>query len=332
MDEQNFVKHLTANFPFRYGKGIGDDTSVVPLTAAAFSPQVQQATPPLGYQLITKDILVENVHFNLEYFTLEEIALRSMAVNISDIAAMGGTPQYFYLGLGFPSGLAEQGMLEFFEGLKKGCEKWQVQLAGGDYSAAPVLFISITMVGVAAQPVYRDGAQEHDLIGITGVTGESNIGLQLIQAGIKDGESETYFIKRHKEVEPGIAKGIRLAPYLNSMIDVSDGLHIDLGRILAASGKGGRIDYENIPVTPQMRAVCAAHKIDESDAVLAGGEDFVLLFTLSPEKEKKLRKQKESLPYYIIGEVTSGGPDGLQVFHHNRELHIERYGYDHFTA
>jgi thiamine-monophosphate kinase len=309
MDEKDFVEYLKSNFSFHFGKGIGDDTSVVKTGAS--------------YQLITKDILIENIHFSLDYFNLEEIALRALAVNLSDIAAMGGEAEYFYLGLGLPQKFAERKIFDFFSGLKKGCEKWQVELAGGDYSASPTMFISITMVGKAENPIYRNGAQENDLIGITGATGESAVGLKLLQKGI-----DSLFAEKHKSVIPENKKGPALAKSVNSMIDVSDGLLIDLSRILAASKKGAKLFYEKIPVSENIKQMCAEHGIDEQEAVLAGGEDFVLLFTLSPGKEPALRKSVEPNEYYIIGEVT-GEENKIAVTHNGKSISPKSFGYDH---
>lgn len=311
MDEARFVEFLKERFPFSYGMGIGDDTSVVKMGD--------------DYQLITQDLLIENVHFSLDYYTLEEVALKSIAVNLSDIAAMGGNSQYFYLGLGFPKLLGEEAHIAFFSALEKGCRQWQVELAGGDFSSAAHLYISITMIGRAKNPIYRHNAQAGDLIGITGVTGESAIGLMLLKKGIHSGP----IVEKHKTVFPEIKKGPILANYVNAMIDVSDGLLIDLKRVLTASGKGAKIFYENIPVTKEIRETCALHQMDEHEPVLAGGEDYVLLFTITPEREKELRK--ENIDYYIIGEITPQ-PENLIILDKGKLIQPRTNGYDHFRS
>ncbi|MCU0286024.1 MAG: thiamine-phosphate kinase [Acidobacteria bacterium] len=309
MDEAGFVQFLKEKFPFKHGIGIGDDTSVVKMGDY--------------YQLITLDLLVENVHFNLDYYTLEQVALKSIAVNLSDIAAMGGQSQYFYLGLGFPKLLCEEDNVTFFNALAKGCRQWNVDLAGGDFSSAANLFISITMVGRAKNPIYRHNAQTGDLIGITGITGESAIGLKLLKKGIRSG----HLVEKHITVTPEIEKGPILANYVNAMIDVSDGLLIDLKRVLTASNKGAKIFYDHIPVTKKMQETCAEHGWDEHEPVLAGGEDYVLLFTINPEKEKELRK--ENIDYHIIGEITSKAND-LIVTDKGKLIQPRIIGYDHF--
>ena len=222
MNENLFQRYLNQHFPFSRGQGIGDDTSV--------------SVPGEQRQLITKDLMIENIHFRLKDISLRELALKSLAVNLSDIAAMGGKPEYFYLGIGCPEKLTWNDMKTFFQGLKRGCQKWRLELAGGDFSRSEQLFVSITMVGSADNPIYRHNARTADLIGISGPTGRSALGLKVLTKGIP----LKPWITRHKRVEPHLAQGRLLSKYVNSMIDVSDGLIMDLKRLLTASGKGGR--------------------------------------------------------------------------------------------
>ncbi|UCH94890.1 MAG: thiamine-phosphate kinase [Candidatus Aminicenantes bacterium] len=311
MNEADFTAFLQETFPFSHGRGIGDDASVVKCGDV--------------HQLISKDILIENIHFKLEHFTLEELALKALAVNLSDIAAMGGEPQYFYVGLGFPQRMKKETCLDFFKGLKKGCQQWRVELAGGDFSISPVMSISITVVGKAQKPIYRHDAQTHDLVGITGPTGESALGLKLLLQGIKNG----YFVDKHKQVTSEIQKGQILSRYVHAMIDLSDGLLIDLNRVLTASKKGARLYYQKLPVSQNLKKVCRENGWDQYETVLAGGEDYVLLFTISRENQLKLRKENQNLGYYIIGEVT-GIPGVLTVEHRGKEIQTTYLGYDHF--
>ncbi len=310
MDENSFVKYLKAEFPFSRGEGIGDDTSIV-----------RSGT---GFQLITKDILLEGIHFDRSYFTLDEIGYRAVGVNISDIAAMGGIPEYLYLGLGVSEDYREKEIRSFFKGVKSGCKKWNVELAGGDLSASKQgMFISITMIGTALHPVKRGGAGTGDLIGLSRVTGESAIGLALLSRG----ENIPRFTNRHKDPDPEISKGKILAGYVSSMIDISDGLIMDLERLMSNSGKGCKVIYENIPVTDTMRDVCRNYKLPEKEMVLSGGEDFALLFTIGKEKEKELRKT--GIKHYIIGEVTE--KKGVNIFSSGKILDLEIKGFDHFN-
>jgi thiamine-monophosphate kinase len=308
MDEQEFVAYLKKKFPFSHGLGIGDDASVV--------------RSGRHFQLISNDILIENVHFRLGDSSLQELALKALAVNISDIAAMGGRAQYFYLGLGFPSSLSEDDLRLFFKGLRQGCRKWSVELAGGDYSRSEKMSIAITIVGQCQSPVLRSGARTGDWIAVTGPTGESALGLKLLLQG----ETASPFIRKHKLTVPQYQKGPLLAGFVHAMIDISDGLLLDLSRMLKASGAGAEIDYEKIPVSRPFKQVCRQYHYSEKDIVLAGGEDYQLLFAISPRQEIRLRRT--NIAYHIIGRVT--GRRRLLVREKGRQLQIARLGFDHF--
>lgn len=308
MDEQEFVAYLKKKFPFSYGLGIGDDASVV--------------RAGKHFQLISNDILIEDVHFRLSDISPQELALKSLAVNISDIAAMGGRAQYFYLGLGFPNCLSEDDLLLFFKGLRQGCRKWKVELAGGDYSRSEKMFIAITIIGQSQRPALRSGAQPGDWIVVTGPTGESALGLKLLLQG----ETDSPFIRKHKRTVPQYQKGPLLARFVNAMIDISDGLLLDLSRLLKASGTGAEIDYEKIPVSRSFKQLCRQCHFSEKELVLAGGEDYQLLFAISPRQEIRLRKTK--IVYHIIGRVT--GRRRLLVREKGQRLQIQRLGFDHF--
>jgi thiamine-monophosphate kinase len=310
MDEQRFVASLQRKFPFHYGLGIGDDASAV--------------RSGNSFQLISTDLLVEDVHFRLHDVSAEGLAEKALAVNVSDIAAMGGHAQYFYLCLGFPDRLPPAFRRRFFSGLARAGRKWRVQLAGGDYSRASKLVIAITIVGVSSRPLRRSGARPGDLIGVTGPTGESALGLQLLLKG----ERRSPFIRRHQYPRPRCAQGLQLSAYAHAMIDISDGLLLDLSRVLRASGAGAEIDYEKLPVSPLFRKLCRQKFLDERSLVLAGGEDYELLFTLSPFQEKRLRRT--GMRYHLIGQVTKGSR--LVVRENGRPLRIATLGFDHFAG
>ena len=310
MDEKGFVDFLRRKFSFGRGLGIGDDASLV--------------RRGRSFQLVSTDLLIEGVHFRLGDASMEVLAEKALAVNISDIAAMGGRAQYFYLGLGFPDRLAAADLRRFFSGLSRAARKWGVELAGGDYSRSDKLVIAITIVGESARPVLRSGARSGDLIGISGATGGSALGLKLLLAGAK----RSPFIRLHQRPQPQCAKGLRLSRFAHAMIDISDGLLLDLSRVLQASGAGAEIDYERIPLTASFRRECRRHGLAERELVLAGGEDYELLFTVPPEKEKLLRKTRMS--YHIIGRVTRGRR--LLVRENGRPLSVNSFGFDHFSG
>jgi thiamine-monophosphate kinase len=308
MDEQEFVACLKKKFPFSHGLGIGDDASVVRCGK--------------HFQLISSDVLIEDVHFRLRDISLPELALKSLAVNISDIAAMGGRAQYFYLGLGFPGCLSEDELFLFLKGLRQGCRKWKVELAGGDYSRSEKMSIAITIIGQCQKPVLRSGARPGDWIAVTGPTGESALGLKLLFQG----KTASPFVRKHKRTIPQSEKGFLLTEYAHAMIDISDGLLLDLSRLLKASGTGAEIDYEKIPVSRPFKKVCRQFNYSEKDLVLTGGEDYQLLFAIPPRREISLRKTK--MIYHIIGRVTRR--QNLLVREKGQQLRIQRLGFDHF--
>ncbi|MCP4213221.1 MAG: hypothetical protein GY765_01135, partial [bacterium] len=180
-------------------------------------------------------------------------------------------------------------------------------------------------VGIASSPVLRSTAQSGYLIGITCCTGESAAGLKLLQKGMHTGTMP----RKHIHTTPYIKEGRILAPYANAMLDVSDGLLLDLKRILTASKKGAILRYNDIPVSDDLRRCCTEHHFNEQQLVLAGGEDYVLLFTLSPAKEAQLKET--SLPYSIIGEIT-GSADQLDISRCDQPLSINSFGFDHFSV
>jgi len=186
------------------------------------------------------------------------------------------------------------------------------------------MMISITMIGQAEQPIYRHTAQVGDLIGITGPTGESAVGLRMLSAGERGGS----FIRKHLDVEPQIQKGRILKDYVSAMIDISDGVILDLNRILTASAKGARIYYENVPVGPDLRKICRDRSWNEAETVLAGGEDYQLLFTVPVHKEAALKAA--GINYHIIGEITQA--PGLQLSDRGKPIQIRTQGYDHFET
>jgi thiamine-monophosphate kinase len=309
MDEQSFVASLQKRFPFHLGLGIGDDASVV--------------RRGRSFQLISTDLLIEGVHFRAGDASLGALAAKALAVNVSDIAAMGGRAQYFYLGLGFPSGLGAGDLSRFFSGLARAAAGWGVELAGGDYSRSEKMVIAVTIVGESRRPVRRSGARPGDLIGVTGPLGGSALGLKQLLVGWK----RSPFIRLHQNPQPQCVKGLRLSRYASAMIDISDGLLLDLSRVLRASGAGAVIAYEKIPLPPAFRRECRRLGLAEKELVLAGGEDYELLFTVPPRLETRLRRT--GMAYHLIGRITAGRR--LRVCENGRAIHVPSSGFDHFA-
>ncbi len=310
MDEPRFVALLRRRFPFRSGLGIGDDASAV--------------RRGRRWQLISTDLLVEDVHFRRRDVAPATLAEKALAVNVSDIAAMGGRPQYFYLGLGLPADFAAADLRRFLAGLDRAARGFGVQLAGGDTTRAEKLLVAVTIVGECRRPVRRDGARPGDWVGLTGATGGSALGLRLLLAGVK----RSPFIRCHQRPRPQVAKGLALSRYASAMIDVSDGLLLDLSRLLRASGVGAVIERERLPLPPGLSRECRRRGWDEWRLALAGGEDYELLFTVAPGRERLLRRSGTG--YHLIGRVTAARR--LRLRAGGRDLPLGVLGFDHFTA
>lgn len=300
--------------------GIGDD-------AAATEP------PPGRYLLTTSDMLVEGVHFDLSFTDPWRLGRKSLAVNLSDIAAMGGVPCDFLLSLAIPPGLSVEFLDRFTEGMLSLAEEHGVSLIGGDTCRSPAgLVISVTLHGeqLPERIVHRSGARPGDRIFVTGTVGDSALGLELLRRGSRDG----WAVMRHLDPSPRVAFGRALAEagLATAMIDVSDGILADLGHILEHSGGGARVAADLLPLSPSFRA--EAPQVAPVPAVLAltGGEDYELLFTVACGREEEVGSLCRGcgLAATAIGEVTPGS--GIRVVDAaGRELAIAHGGYNHFT-
>lgn len=314
MNEERLVGYLQKRFPFSGEKGIGDDAS-----ARRMGPN------DIGFvHLVAKDLVVEGVHFDLKSHSLQDAGEKAVAVNVSDISAMGGWGTEIYTGIGFPGSAGEAAFKRILEGIRRGCRKWSLELGGGDVSRSPCWMISVTILGRAVRPVYRDGARPGDLIGLIGRTGESALGLELIR---RETRSPLYS-RRHVQVNPKYEAGPTLAPMVSAMIDTSDGLVKDLTRILNASGCGGMIEATRLPITRRMRETCRTHRLDATKFMLTGGEDYALLFTISPENLPLLKAS--GLRYALIGEIHAR-PRNLQILKNGIPIRFSEKGFDHFS-
>ncbi len=276
--------------------GIGDDCAAV-------------RSEPNKLLLISTDSLVEDVHFLRPYFTPEEIAKKSIAVSISDIAAMGGDPKFILSTIGFPK-CSETALMEgLLQGMKSCCKLYNVNLIGGNVTTSRKLFLNITVIGHIDQDqvITRSGAKVDDLVFVTGSLGDSALGLMLLKSQDKT-EDETA-INAHKNPKPRIQVGRKLAKLglASSMIDISDGLLIDLERITTEQGLGAKIYTENIPLSSSYSALISKFEEDPFKLAVTGGEDYELLFTSPPGCRDKIKEVAIStdVPISEIGFVTS---------------------------
>lgn len=273
--------------------GIGDD-------AASLEPT------PGTLQLITSDMLLEGVHFDLAYTPPELLGRKSLAVNLSDMAAMGGRPRWFLLSLGIPESIQLDFLDSFVKGLLEIGAEYGVALVGGDTcSSRGGLVVSITLIGEQSpdKVAYRRGARPGDFVCVTGTVGDSALGLAELRGGLRRGHA----VDRHLDPVPRCSEAMLLteAQLPTAMIDISDGLLADLGHILEQSGVGARVDAGRIPRSAHFCEAAPGFTDDPMQLALAGGEDYELLFTVAPERWPEVEKCLQGrLQVTVVGEIT----------------------------
>ncbi len=308
--------------------GIGDDASVIDSGDK--------------YTLVSTDLLLEGIHFNLMYFPLKHLGYKSVIRGISDIYAMNGTPGQILIGLGISSRFSADQVDEIYEGVQLACKKYEVDLAGGDITSSLTgLTISVTSVGYADKKelVKRDGARPNDLICVTGDFGASYMGLQLLERERKIFEQDKgiqpdltgndYVVGRQLKPEFPVAvlSELKKAGILpGSMIDVTDGLASDLMQICKASGTGCRIFNKQIPIDYETSRLAEEFNIDPLIPALNGGDDFELLFTVPLDLYENM-KQMSSVK--VIGHITEKGSGNFLVGADGTEVEITAQGWTH---
>jgi thiamine-monophosphate kinase len=301
--------------------GIGDDAAALKLS-------------PGKLLLATTDCQVEDVHFLKAGISPEELARKSVAVSASDIGAMGGVPKFILASLGFSKNEGEGFLKELIKGFRSAEQEFGVELVGGNLSSSEKLFLDVTTLGEVEPEnlVRRSGALPGDAIYVSGTLGDSALGLRLIADG-RASDEYSYLIGRHKYPRPRLALGRRLAlsGAVTSMIDVSDGLLLDLERITVEQGVGARIHLDRIPVSREYSERIADYTSDFYETALSGGEDYELLFTSSPVLREKVREISGALGIQIteIGEVASE-PVLTVLDKDGNEAGIKRKGFIHF--
>lgn len=322
--EFEFIRRIRAAAPAGAAVlGIGDDCAV------------WRASPGCE-QLVSTDLLIEGVHFTPGRGTLEQLGARALAVNLSDIAAMGGAPRHATLGLALPGGDPDA-FLPLVAGFCDLAREHGVSLAGGDTCASPgPLMIAVTVFGEAPEntAVRRSGARAGDLLYVTGTLGDSAMGLALLpENGAVPEPDKTTLIARHLAPTPRIDAGrILREAGASAMIDVSDGLLQDLGHILEESGVGARVDGDALPLSPALKAACAALGRDPLPLAAGGGEDYELLCALPPDvaPEAERRVAATGLTLTRIGEARR--ESGLAWHLHGQGGAPPAPGYEHFAG
>ncbi|MCR5840537.1 MAG: thiamine-phosphate kinase [Bacteroidales bacterium] len=324
LGEFGLIDRIRSRFPAPSGiTGIGDDCAVIPQRCGCDT-------------LVSTDMLVEGTHFLREDITPYDLGWKSAAVNLSDIAAMGGRPTATFLSLALPASLDPGWIEAFMNGYADISGRFDTALLGGDTTASPDrICINVAVLGEcpSGKARLRSSAMSNDLICVTGPLGDSAAGLKAILQGVERDADVQRLIERHYRPVPRVAEGLRLAatPGVHAMMDISDGIGSDLEHILEASSRSGRaataeaekkpslrsemplqrhpagtgeplgaeVRVEAIPLSPALKRVCARLGWDAAELAVCGGEDYELLFTVDPEAEKTL-----DVPHTVIGAVT----------------------------
>lgn len=332
--EFGLIEHLTKSFPVRNRdtkKGIGDDAAVI-------SPRNRQ-------MVVTTDLLLEGVHFDLAYTPLKHLGYKAVVVNLSDVYAMNAEPRQITVSVGVSSRFRVEHLEQLYEGIRLACDHYGVDLIGGDTSASySGMVISITALGRAVREelVYRDGAGENDVICVSGDLGAAYMGLQILKR-------ENKLFQEDPQIQPDLSRyeyivGRQLKPEARrdiltllkekgvkptAMIDISDGLSSDLLHICHNSKKGCRIYQDKIPVDAETAATAEEMHIEPLIAALSGGEDYELLFTVSAKDMDKLA----GIPQITaIGFITPQEENRILVTSSGAETAITAQGWNAFGS
>ena len=296
--------------------GIGDD-------AAAW--QGKNRT-----QLATVDSLIENIHFSLDTTSWEELGWKSLAVNLSDIAAMGGTPEYALVSLGLPDNTEVDDVSSLYRGMIELGKRYGVSLTGGDTCSSPVVMITVTVFGTEQDALLlRSNARPGDAIAVTGYLGGAVAGLKMLSRGLSpSAEIAASLRESFNKPTPRLAEGQLLVGHgIRTAIDISDGFLVDLRHICEMSRVSARIDVDRLPVLPPVRQVFGDKALEMA---LTGGEDYELLFT--GDSDHITRIQAESpCPITVVGEITGGNPGEIRLFDSSgNPVKIRQSGWEHF--
>ena len=332
LGEFGLIESLTKDFKVKNAstlRGVGDDCAVLDYDGKK--------------TLVTTDLLLEGIHFDLTYTPLKHLGYKAVAVNLSDVYAMNGTPRQVTVSLGISKRFTVEHINELYAGIYTACEKYGVDLVGGDTSASVTgLLISITCIGEAAgdEIVYRNGARDTDLVCVSGDLGAAYMGLQLLErervasAGQKDFQPDfagrEYLLERQLKPEPRadvIAEMRQLGIRPTAMMDVSDGLSSELLHICKQSNVGCRVYEDRIPIDYQTAVMAEELNMKLVTAAMNGGEDYELLFTVPLTQHEKVEQMKTAR---LIGRITKPELGAFMVTRDDNELQIRAQGWNAF--
>lgn len=335
LGEFGLIKHLTKDIKPKNNTtkyGIGDDAAVLDFK---------------GYQtLVTSDILLEGIHFNLEYVPLKHLGYKAAVVNFSDIYAMNGRPTQLIVSLGISKRFAVEDLEQLYAGLKAACDMYGVDIVGGDTTSSMTgLTISITCIGEAKKEdiVYRNGAKINDLICCTGNLGAAYMGLQLLERERAVGETDPekaqkafegreYILERQlkPEARKDVIAALKKADiHPTSMMDISDGLSSELLHICSQSKVGCSVYADKLPIDYQSAAMAEEMNLDIVTCALNGGEDYELLFTIDQKDYEKIIPVED---VNIIGYIQKPELGCNLVGRNGEEIALKAQGFNAFEA
>lgn len=318
----DLIKQDTINTADSVVIGIGDDAAVLKVT-------------PRSLQLVTTDMLVEKVHFDLSTSSAWQLGYKAIGVNLSDIAAMGGVPRHVVISIALPKYLSVDFVVSLYDGMKAICREFGVNIVGGDTVSSPHgLVINVTVLGeVESEKLQRrSGASVGELVVVTGTLGDSGCGLDLLTRGNwEDYGFANYLVARHLMPKPQVLQGPIVASFgSTSMNDISDGLASEVNEIARASHVGMRIYNSLIPLSPELQEAAPMFERTALQYALYGGEDYQLVFTIAPEQFTVLAQVDIGVRLTVIGEVTDQSQGIRLVAEDSSTSALEAKGYNHF--
>jgi thiamine-monophosphate kinase len=332
LGEFGLIDHISREFSLKNASsvvGIGDDAAVI---------------SPANNVLISTDMLIEGIHFDLAYMPLHHLGYKAVAVNVSDIAAMNGRAEQITVSIALSNRFSLEAVEALYQGIRAACENYKVDLVGGDTtSSISGLIISITVIGTAEKQriAYRHGAKPNDIICVTGDLGAAYVGLQVL-------EREKQVFLANPQMQPQLDKyeyvvGRQLKPEARTdivfdladngvtptaMIDISDGLASELFHISKNSGVGIRIYEDKIPIDHQTFETAIEFKLDPVTSALNGGEDYELLFTIDQKDQDKIKNHPD---IHFIGYVHDRKNENVMITKQGSVVPLKAQGWDHFT-
>ena len=321
-DEEIYDKNLSVV------TGIGDDSAVIELSH-----------PTNQHLLITTDMLVEDKHFSFKFINPYLLGRKSIIVNISDIAAMGGTPKFLLLSIGLNPNFLFDDLKELLRGMRDICNEYKIQLIGGDTVGSKKLVLSISLIGNRNNNLVlplRSNAKVGDNIYVTGSLGDSGLGLKILNENIiLFGEDRNYLVQRHLSPSPRLKESLLLSENIKrfALIDISDGLFSELNHIAQESDVKIKIYLDKIPLSNQLKNTCGKLKFDSLEFALFGGEDYELLFTCDENESiiKQLFKRHSLADVKLIGKVVDKGYQIIFLDETEKEVHFKDKRFNHFS-